>query len=128
MSDDEAYTGDEPFYFVCYSHLDIKVVEAEMAWLREAGTHLWFDEGIQVGSTWRAALADALDQSAGLIFMCSRHSIKANNLKQREVASLLGISQPRVSTLMKGDFESFRLDTLVAFTVKCGHTVSIDAA
>ena len=54
--------------------------------------------------------------------------IKANNLKQREVASLLGISQPRVSTLVKGDFESFRLDTLVVFAVKCGHTVSIVAA
>ena len=54
--------------------------------------------------------------------------IRANELKQREVASLLGISQPRVSTLMKGDFESFRLDTLVGFALKCGHTVSIDAA
>lgn len=54
--------------------------------------------------------------------------VKANNLRQREVASLLGVSQPRVSTLMKGDYESFRLDTLVGFAVKCGHTVSIDAA
>ena len=54
--------------------------------------------------------------------------IKANNLKQREVAALLGISQPRVSTLLKGDFESFRLDTLVGFALKCSHTVSIDAA
>lgn len=54
--------------------------------------------------------------------------IKANNLKQREVARLLGISQPRVNILMKGDFESFRLDTLVGFAVKCGYTVSIDAA
>ncbi len=54
--------------------------------------------------------------------------IKTNNLKQREVAGLLGVSQPRVSTLLKGDFESFRLDTLVGFAVKCGHTVRIDAA
>ncbi|MGI9323778.1 MAG: helix-turn-helix domain-containing protein [Pseudomonadales bacterium] len=54
--------------------------------------------------------------------------INANNLKQREVANLLGISQPRVSILMKGDLESFRLDTLVGFAVRCGHTVSIDAA
>ena len=54
--------------------------------------------------------------------------IKTSNLKQREVAMLLGISQPRVSILMKDDFESFRLDTLVGFAVKCGHTVSIDAA
>ena len=54
--------------------------------------------------------------------------LKTKELKQQEVASLLGISQPRVSTLMKGDFESFRLDSLVGFAVKCGHTVSINAA
>ena len=62
-----------------------------------------------------------------LIHVIMEH-IKANNLKQREVAELLGISQPRVSTLTKGDIESFRLDTLVSFALKCGHTVSIDAA
>ena len=62
-----------------------------------------------------------------LMYVISQH-IKANALKQREVAQLLGVSQPRVSTLMKGDFESFRLDTLVGFAVKCGRTVSIRAA
>ena len=54
--------------------------------------------------------------------------IRSNELKQREVAGMLGISQRRVSTLMKGDFESFRLDSLVAFALKCGHSVRIDAA
>jgi predicted XRE-type DNA-binding protein len=38
-----------------------------------------------------------------LIHVITEH-IKANNLKQREVAELLSISQPRVSTLMKRDF------------------------
>ena len=62
-----------------------------------------------------------------LMHVITNH-VKSNGLKQREVSGLLGISQPRVSTLMKGDFESFRLDTLVAFALKCGHTVSINAA
>lgn len=39
-----------------------------------------------------------------------------------------GVNGAVVSILMKGDFESFRLDTLVGFAVKCVHTVSIDAA
>ena len=62
-----------------------------------------------------------------LMHVITQH-IVSNGLKQREVAGLLGISQPRVSTLLKGDFESFRLDTLVAFALRCGHSVSIDAA
>ena len=62
-----------------------------------------------------------------LMHVITQH-IKTKYLKQREVAKLLGITQPRVSTLMKGDFESFRLDALVGFALKCGHTVSINAA
>ena len=62
-----------------------------------------------------------------LMHVITQH-LKDNGLRQREVAELLGISQPRVSTLMKGDFESFRLDTLVGFAVKCGRTVRIEAA
>ncbi len=62
-----------------------------------------------------------------LIHVITQH-IKESKLKQREVAELLGVSQPRVSTLMKGEFESFRLDTLVGFALKCGRTVSIEAA
>ncbi len=62
-----------------------------------------------------------------LIHVITQH-MKESGLKQREVADLLGISQPRVSALLKGDFESFRLDTLVGFAVKCGRTVSIQAA
>lgn len=55
-------------------------------------------------------------------------TIRKRNLKQREVAELLNISQPRVSLLVRGEVESFRLDTLVAFAVRCGHRVSIEAA
>ena len=54
--------------------------------------------------------------------------INSRKLKQHEVAELLGISQHRVSNLLNGDHESFRLDTLVGFAVRCGHSVSIDAA
>lgn len=54
--------------------------------------------------------------------------IRPNEPRQREVAGMLGISQRRVSKLLKRDFESFRLDTLVGFAVRCGHKVSIDIA
>jgi len=83
-------------------------------------------------SVWDAIQDDPVKREiyklrSELIHVITQH-IRANELKQREVAGLLGISQPRVSTLMKGDFESFRLDTLVGFAVKCGHTVSINVA
>ena len=83
-------------------------------------------------SVWDALEDDPIKREiyklrSELVHVITRH-IRAKGLKQREVAELLGISQPRVSTLMKGEFESFRLDTLVGFALKCGHTISIDAA
>ena len=88
--------------------------------------------GKKFDSVWDAIEDDPIQREvyklrSELIHVINEH-IKANKLKQREVAELLSISQPRVSTLMKGDYESFRLDTLVRFALRCGHTVSIDAA
>ena len=83
-------------------------------------------------SVWEAIEGDPVKREiyklrSELIHVITLH-IKDSGLKQREVAQLLGVSQPRVSALMKGDFESFRLDTLVGFAVRCGRTVSIQAA
>lgn len=87
---------------------------------------------MKFGSVWDAIEPDPVKREiyklrSEIIQVIVRY-IEANELKQREVADLLGISQPRVSTLMKGDFESFRLDTLVGFAVKFGHTIRFEAA
>ena len=42
-------------------------------------------------------------------------TINARGLKQKDAAELLLISQPRVSALLKGKIDEFRLDTLVDF-------------
>ena len=57
-----AYSGDEPYVFVCYAHDDSDVVYPEMAWLHEQGVNLWYDEGISPGSEWSQALADAIER------------------------------------------------------------------
>jgi predicted XRE-type DNA-binding protein len=46
--------------------------------------------------------------------------IKSRKLTQVEAARLLGVSQSRVSDLMRGKAEKFSLDTLVLFAVKLG--------
>lgn len=48
-----AYSGDQPYVFVCYAHADSDIVYPEMVWLREQGTNLWYDEGISAGKNWR---------------------------------------------------------------------------
>lgn len=50
------------------------------------------------------------------------------NLPQTEIAKILSISQPRVSALMQGKIQKFRLDSLVDIAHRLGLRVSIQVA
>tara|TARA_B100002003_G_C14100563_1_gene529287 strand:- start:82 stop:921 length:840 start_codon:yes stop_codon:yes gene_type:complete len=63
-----AYTGHEPFIFVCYSHQDKAIVYPELTWLDDQGCHIWYDEGIQPGEDWSDELANAILNSKLLLF------------------------------------------------------------
>ncbi len=55
-------------------------------------------------------------------------AIKDRGLKQQDAAELLHISQPRVSALLKGKINEFRLDALVDLAHQFGLHVSINVA
>lgn len=52
--------------------------------------------------------------------------IRARGLTQAGAATLLGVSQPRVSDLMTGKCERFSIDTLVAMLSHAGVTVRLE--
>lgn len=54
--------------------------------------------------------------------------IKARQLTQREAAELLGVSQSRVSDLMRGKSDKFSLDMLMLFAAKLGVPVKLELA
>ena len=47
-------------------------------------------------------------------------AIKARGLKQAEAADLLGVTQPRVSDLMRGRIDLFSIDTLIDMLGRLG--------
>jgi len=47
-------------------------------------------------------------------------TIAARGLKQAEAARLLGVTQPRVSDLMRGRIDLFSIDTLIDLLAKLG--------
>jgi predicted XRE-type DNA-binding protein len=47
---------------------------------------------------------------------------------QMKAAKLLGISQPRVSALLRGRVEDFSLDMLVNLSARAGLTVRVDVS
>ena len=54
--------------------------------------------------------------------------IKDEGLTQTQAAEVLHITQPRVSALLKGKINDFRLDTLVDMAHRLGMHVSINVA
>lgn len=49
-----------------------------------------------------------------------RQTIEARNWTQAQAAAEFGISQPRVSDLMRGKWDKFNLDMLLALVVRAG--------
>ncbi|HAS6235960.1 TPA: helix-turn-helix domain-containing protein [Vibrio vulnificus] len=53
-----------------------------------------------------------------------RNKVKDDNLRQREVAEILDIKQPRVSDLIALKHERFSLDTLMGYSEQFGCKIS----
>ena len=54
-----------------------------------------------------------------------QETLKARRLKQAEAASLLGVTQPRVSDLVRGRIEVFSVDSLIDMLARLGVRVKV---
>lgn len=75
-------------------------------------------------SVWDA-LEDTPEQAENMklrsaLMMALKEHIARQGLSQKEAARLLGVTQPRVSDLVRGRIERFGLDTLVTMAVAAG--------
>ena len=83
-------------------------------------------------SVWEALEDDPVRQEnfklRSELMITISEAIKERGLKQQDAAKLLHISQPRVSALLQGKLDEFRLDTLVDLAHRLGLHVSINVA
>jgi predicted XRE-type DNA-binding protein len=89
-------------------------------------------EKTQFDSVWDALEDDPVRQEnlklRSALMITISETIKSRGLKQQETADVLHITQPRVSALLKGKIDEFRLDTLVDLAHRLGLHVSINVA
>lgn len=76
-----AYTGDEPYLFVSYSHRDSELVFPELEKLRSSGFNIWYDEGIEAGTEWTERIAEAIERSALFLFFVTPDSVASQNCR-----------------------------------------------
>jgi tetratricopeptide (TPR) repeat protein/TolB-like protein len=74
-----AYTGDQPFTFVCYAHEDARVVYPELTALRARGINFWYDEGISAGRNWREEIGRSLLGAHCVLFYVSPASLASDH-------------------------------------------------
>ena len=86
----------------------------------------------QFSSVWDALEEDPVRQEnlklRSALMMEIAERIKDQGLTQAQAAEVLHISQPRVSALLKGKINDFRLDSLVDMAHRLGMHVSINVA
>jgi len=86
----------------------------------------------QFASVWDAiedtpAEAENMKLRSALMMALEQH-IKAKGWSQAEAARLLGVTQPRVSDLMRGKIDLFGIDTLVNMLTAAGLRVEMHVA
>jgi predicted XRE-type DNA-binding protein len=88
--------------------------------------------GLQFKSVWEALEEDPVRvQNLKLrseILIEITEKIRAIGLTQAKAAEILRINQPRVSALLQGKINKFRLDSLVDMAHRLGLNVSIQVA
>lgn len=73
----EAYTGQEPYLFVSYSHRDTASVYPILDILYDNKYRLWYDESCETGNDFRDELKDKIEGCSGVILFVSEASMNS---------------------------------------------------
>lgn len=65
--------------FVCYAHKDSSVVFSDIEELNRNGVNIWYDEGIEAGSSWRGGIATAITGANKFLFFVSKSSLASTH-------------------------------------------------
>lgn len=88
-----AYTGDQPFAFISYAHLDAEAVYPEIQRLDLMGYRIWYDEGIDPGNEWPEEVASALKRCTQFIVFVTQRAIASRNVRN-EINYALKLNKP----------------------------------
>ena len=91
-----AYSGDAPYIFGSYAHLDAEAVYPELLWLQDQGFNIWYDDGIRVGRDWADELARALENAQLLVFFVTPNSVASPHCRD-EINLALNRGKPIIS-------------------------------
>lgn len=73
----DAYSGDEPYLFVSYSHRDIDQVYPILDALYDRKYRIWYDESCENGNDFREELRRRIEDCSGILLFVSKSSMNS---------------------------------------------------
>ena len=73
----EAYTGNEPYIFVSYSHRDTATVYPILDALYDCKYRIWYDESCETGNDFRDELRSRIERSEAVLLFVSESSMQS---------------------------------------------------
>lgn len=71
----EAYTGNEPFLFISYSHRNTDQVYPILDMLHEKKYRIWYDESCETGNDFRSELREKIERCDAVVLFVSEASM-----------------------------------------------------
>jgi len=72
---------DKPFIFISYSHSDAHCVFPVLEAIAAAGYNIWYDQGIEVNTTWSDELANAIAASDAVVAFISQNAMASQYVR-----------------------------------------------
>lgn len=89
----KAYSGEKPYAFVSYSHMDSGKVYPIIQRLIQEGYRIWFDEGITPSHEWRGVINQKVRDCSMFIVFVSMASMASDEV-QREATFAINMDKP----------------------------------
>lgn len=77
----DIYEGPYDYLFVSYAHADADRVMPVIKRLSDDGVRIWYDDGIEIGSSWDDNIAHHISRAKGVILFFSNNYFNSNNCK-----------------------------------------------
>lgn len=76
-----AYNGKDPYIFISYAHKDSERILPIIAGLQKRGFRVWYDEGLEVGSSWGDMIEEHLYNCCCTICFITDHFLHSENCR-----------------------------------------------
>jgi hypothetical protein len=96
----KAYSGDKPYIFVSYAHVNKDIVFPLIKQLHDKGYRVWYDEGIDPSTEWRKIITEHLMPATAVLVFLSPEAVNSKFVN-REVSLADEENIPIVPVLLK---------------------------